>query len=228
MRTRIHRSHRGRRGTLLVEAIIAAALLGLFAGSAFMVANSATNSYRTRSTGSHLLMRAAEATERVADRLRPVDIGSVTAVVGNLTLAEAIDFQRTELPSATPVVPPIESLVVESEPTDPNDGIDNDGDGLVDELRLVWYENRGTANERSRVLASGITEEYEGETPGNLIDDNGNGIVDERGAGFAFGEGRITFLMSVGEMRDDRILTRTIERTIALRNTPEPGAGAGQ
>ncbi len=220
MRTRTIQRRDGKRsGSLLVEAVVAAGLLSLFAGSAYLAANSATSSYRTRASSAHLVERASNAADEVAERLRPVDIASVTAVVGNLTLAEQIDFTRTDLPSGNPPSP-VQSLVIESDPYDADDGVDNDGDGLIDELRLVWYENRGAVGERSLVLANGITEDFEGEIVGNLIDDNGNGVTDERGAGFAFADGRIVFLISVGENQNDRVLTHTLARTIALRNTP--------
>jgi hypothetical protein len=68
----------------------------------------------------------------------------------------------------------------QASPTDPNDGVDNDGNGLVDEGELVLTRNVGAVNESSTVLCTEVPELLAGEKP-NGLDDNGNGVVDESG-----------------------------------------------
>ena len=43
------------------------------------------------------------------------------------------------------------------------DGVDNDGDGLVDEGRVVWIQNRGVLGERRAVLCNWVSETLLGE-----------------------------------------------------------------
>lgn len=202
---------------------MAASIFAIFAGSALIATNAVNGRHQSMSIAANVVARAADAADEVVERLRPADLAGVVPIVGNLTFAESISFQRLSLPGTAPPLP-TESLVLESDPADPDDGIDNDGDGLIDELRLVWYSNRGVAGERMRVLANGVTESLEGELPGNLIDDNGNGLVDERGVAFAFRDGRIHFWMTLRRVAKNGVAaTRTVERTIALRNTPLAG-----
>ena len=59
-------------------------------------------------------------------------------------------------------------------------GADDDGNGLVDERKLVLTLNVGTGSQRQITLCRGIPSLYPGEM-NNGIDDNGNGVVDENG-----------------------------------------------
>ena len=45
-----------------------------------------------------------------------------------------------------------ESFQLQYTAADPNDGFDNDSDGVIDEQRIVWIENVGLANQRTRVI----------------------------------------------------------------------------
>lgn len=210
----------GRSGAMLLEALIATGMLVLFAGGALMTGQMANQSYRTEAVSAELDRRAVEAASEVAEHLRPADLGGVVPVATPGTFANSIDFQRVDLPGTIPPSQP-ESFVFEADPGDPDDGVDNDSDGMVDEHRLVWYLNRGTATERTRVITSSVAEDLEGEIPGNLLDDNGNGLVDERGVAFEFQDGRIIFRMTLQRVdQDGFVVRRTIERTVALRNTP--------
>ena len=69
------------------------------------------------------------------------------------------------------------------DPDEVDDGQDNNGNGLIDEGRIVWTRNVGAPDERSVVLCHQVREYLEGEVP-NGLDDNGNGLVDEKGLSF--------------------------------------------
>ena len=103
-------------------------------------------------------------------------------------------------------------------PGETNNGIDDNGDGFVDECRIVRVENPGTPDETILVLGTQVSEFYEGESP-NLNDDNGNGLIDERGLCFYRTEDLITILVTL--LRRDsqgRVETRSSMTTIAVRN----------
>jgi hypothetical protein len=107
---------------------------------------------------------------------------------------------------------------IELRPEEAVDGTDNDGDGYVDEHRVVWIEDPGLASERQVTWARGVRANLEGEAP-NGVDDNGNGLVDEPGLCFQLQGDALTVRVSV-EGRDPagRFFTRTATTALRLRN----------
>lgn len=104
------------------------------------------------------------------------------------------------------------------EPGEVDDGLDNDGNGLVDEGELVLVRDAGGADELEIVLANGVREHLEGELP-NGVDDNDNGLVDERGITFERVGSDLRIRLTLETTgRDGRILTRTLETTAWSRN----------
>ena len=85
----------------------------------------------------------------------------------------SVEFSRAGCTGAT------ERLEMLADPADPKNGRDDDGDGLVDEVRLVWMDPSGA----TQVLCSNLLALSAGETF-NGIDDNGNGLIDEGGVAF--------------------------------------------
>ncbi len=97
-------------------------------------------------------------------------------------------------------------------------GIDDDGDGLVDERQLVFTRGSDTATPHSVTLAHGVAEWFPGEV-GNAVDDNGNGLVDERG--FSLRRvGDLLFVRLSTEVphSQGQIARWTIETAVRLRN----------
>ena len=83
----------------------------------------------------------------------------------------------------------------------------------------MWIENPGLFNERRVVLSRWVSEFMENEIEGNLADDNGNGLEDERGLSFDFSDGRLTIRLTLQqEDRDGFLITRSLSRTLTLRN----------
>jgi hypothetical protein len=131
-----------------------------------------------------------------------------------------VDFQRpADFAGGAVVWDVTERLALEPSPEDPVDGNDNDGDGLVDEGRLVWTERVGMAGQRRHVLAGGVSAAIEGETLGNGLDDNGNGLVDERGLAITYAGNRLEVQITVArETAPGVVLERTVRRTVVLSN----------
>ncbi len=104
------------------------------------------------------------------------------------------------------------------DPSDPNDGVDNNGNGLIDEGYVVLVTNSGMANEDSRILATGVREYLQGETF-NAVDDNGNGLVDEQGFCIELVDNTLVVRLSLQEVGPNgQIYTRTVETSVAPRN----------
>ncbi len=202
---------------------LAATLFVLVAASAFRVVDAAVRAYRTESVSAHLDGLARKALDEICEHLRAADWNAVTPQ--GLESTPVVDFQRSlGFANDAPVWGPTERLVFEYDPGDPDDGADNDGDGLVDEGRVVWIENPGVAGERRAVLCSSVLEWLAGETPGNLADENGNGLTDERGfcVEFVGTSGLALVHLSLERLdREGHRIAHTVSRAVTLRNTPE-------
>lgn len=202
----------------LLEVSIGLAVFAAFATSAFLSVSASTQSYRIEGVSARLDRRAREAVQQVCERLRLADATSV-AMVG----VTGLDFQCSlGWVGGAPAFGPTERIALEQDPTDPDNGADDDGDGLVDEGRLVWIEAVGTANERRQVLATDVSEILEGEVGANAADDNGNGLVDEGGFSPALAGSNIVVRLTLEEL--DHLgnrIRRTATRSVTGRNTPE-------
>jgi len=206
---------RARAGFTLVELLIS----GSFLASLLLVAGLATD----RTLSSFRAKRAEQETAVEADRL-------LRRIAGELAFAArdglapatltAVGSERIEYRVAVGggAFGTARVLALESDGGESDNGADDDGDGLVDEQRVVWIEDEGGAGERRVVLGGGLAEYLAGEEE-NGLDDNGNGLRDERGLSFVL-EGdavrvRLTLLFAVpgGIVR-----ARSFETTVFPRN----------
>lgn len=212
-----------RSGTTLVEVVLGLSLFCVFASSAFLAMDSSSRSFRTEAAAVNLDYLSRKALDEVCDRMRAADFNSITpapavgAPFSTLSFEVAIGFDAV---NGEPAWGPVETLSWESDPTDPDDGIDNDADGLIDEGQLVWQE--AGADGRRVVVCSWVSAALEGEIAGNNKDDNGNGLVDERGFCIEYVGSRALARLTL-ERPDPsgRIVRRSSTRTVTPRNTPE-------
>ena len=214
----------GLRGTTLLEIVLGLTLFSAFAGSAFLAIDAASRSYRTETSVSHLEFLARKALDDVSERLRAADFASITPLpVIPPASASSLDFQGSRgFVNGAVDWGPTERLAFESDPSDAEDGLDNDADGLVDEGRLVWIENPGLGGGRRTVLCSHVSASLEGELAGNGADDNDNGLIDERGFCVEFVGDRAIARITL-ERRDTagRLMRWSSTRAVTPRNTPE-------
>jgi hypothetical protein len=208
-----HREAR-RAGSSLLEILIATTLLALVMGTVWLLLSSSSNAYRTRTDAAELEAKARITMKEITGRLRK---SSPTTVTVN---GARIDFQRSlGIQNEVVVWGPTERIEFQYSATDPNDGVDNDRNGVVDDGRVVWIENPGLANERRQTLARRVREWAEGETPANGIDDNANGLIDEGGLSFDLDVNRVTVRMSLERSsRDGQPLVRSVQSSAAFRN----------
>jgi hypothetical protein len=205
-------------GMTLIEVVISAALLTLVIGSLVMVSQASGRAYRTGALASELELRAAAVTERIVTELRTVVFESLVPdpeVVG----AERIEYvQATGMTGVDIEQSALRRLAFEYEIGELNDGLDNNGNGLVDEGRLILTENVGEVNERSRVLTRWVAERLEGELE-NGLDDNGNDLVDESGFVLERIGESLTVRMTLQKVdQGGRLMTRSIRTSVRLRN----------
>ncbi|MCF6285986.1 MAG: hypothetical protein L3K26_12440 [Candidatus Hydrogenedentes bacterium] len=113
---------------------------------------------------------------------------------------------------------PTQSIGVQLEQGELDDGIDNNGNGLIDEGRLVFTQDLGLAAEQQTTKGHWIREYLEGEVP-NGIDDNGNGLIDERGLTFQTDGSTVNVQLTLEALDPSgRLITKTVRSTIRIRN----------
>ena len=213
-----------RTGSTLLEVLLATGLFMLFTGGALLMADVSSNALRTGSTYSDLDARARRTLAEVCDLLRLADAQGLWPAApvapGN---THELEFQRAQGHDGTNIDwDLVEKLILESDPSDPDDGVDNDGDGLVDECRVVWIDDFDQPTERRKTLCHDVAESLDGEVPGNLVDDNDNDLNDERGFCIDL-DGSIATVRLTLEGRDANglLIRSTVQRSVTLRNTTE-------
>ena len=99
-----------------------------------------------------------------------------------------------------------------------DNGIDDDGDGRIDEGRIIAIENPGGVAESRRVIVRGVRRFLEGETK-NGLDDNGNGLIDESGMSFERVDDVLVLRLTLEiEGSEHRMITKSFTTSIRLRN----------
>lgn len=202
MKRAITRTARARRGFTLIEALIAASLLGIVVVKITMVLNSATQSHNRESSA----MVLEDQAHRVLDQIAYAIMG---AERDELVPDPLQPLYSTELNYSV-------SLGVEA-----GEVVFNDPEriGLGNVLsQLVWAENPGVAEERRVVWTNLVSPFLEGEIP-NGVDDNGNGLVDESGLTFSLEGNAVTIRLSLARPQSDgTLLEETVETLVTCRN----------
>ena len=211
-----------RRGTTLIEVALASSVLVIVGSTAILAARSTTQAYRTETAIAELERVGRQAMAEVEAGLRAADAGAIfPAAVQAPFSSSSVDFSRCiGFVNGAIQFGPTERLAFEQDPLDPDDGLDDDGDGTIDEGRLVWIENPGTVAEVRRVLAPWVAESATGEVLGNNADENGNSLNDERGFSVVFEDSLATVRLTL--VRRDQagfLAEHEMTRTVALRNT---------
>jgi prepilin-type N-terminal cleavage/methylation domain-containing protein len=212
---------RSRAGFSLTELVVAASLVGLVLAVPAMLLDASNRAYSTSANAGAVDLATRRALDDMAALLQNCGTGGLQppAGAGNVPFSTVDFLPCIGFAADGPDWGDPQRLVMQPEPGDAMDGLDNDGDGLVDEQQVLWIENFGMAGARTHVLAHRVAPTLAGEAAGNGLDDNGNGLVDEAGLAISFDGERVTIALTV--MRLDAYdvrLDRTVERTIALRN----------
>jgi hypothetical protein len=204
----------------LIELLIATTLLVMTLGAVVLVSSANDRAYQTGVTAAHLDAQLGIAVDRVVGELRVAAMEDTVLPVPGLTGPAAVTYAHaTDYVAGEVVKTPPRRLEFEYDFGELDDGLDNNGNGLVDEGRIVLTEDIGTPNERRRVLTRWVSEWGE---PVNGVDDNGNGLVDEPGfwvepVGGA--EETLSVFLSLSRWdRSGRVASRTSLTSIRIRN----------
>jgi hypothetical protein len=212
-------SRRTRQGLTLVELAISMTMLTVILGAVAVATLRGNDAYNTGRSVAELETRAQRILSQIAQDLRGARrdglVPDPLAPFGSATL----DYQvNTGFAGGAVVWSAPMRLSFDYSAAEADDGADNDSNGLADEGSVVWRRNPGAANEERVVWGNWVREFLEGELP-NGLDDNANGLIDERGLCFQAAGDTLTIRLTL-ERRDpdQRLITRTVETAVGLRN----------
>lgn len=213
-----------RNGFTLIELLISFTLLVVVIGGVTMASQRGLALFESSALSTDVDARSARAIDRIVRELIGAGGTSfapdLTTPPGNPTVwSSTLDFQAAEDWQAGAIVWSAPSrIVLELAEAELDNGVDDNGDGLVDERRVVLLRAFGQPDEQRVVLVNGVQELLEGETA-NGLDDDGNGLVDEAGLSFDTAQGSLTVRLSVMRAgRDGRGVVRTHRDSVTLRN----------
>ena len=209
-------------GFSLIELAVAMTLMGIVTGGIFMVVDSTGRAVRTGVTGGELDNLGRRTVDRVAELLMQSRRGSVLpaapAAVRPTSTPQVVFPRVTGFNGTNAIWGNNERINFQYEAGELDDGLDNNGNGLIDEGRVVWTTNLGLPNQRAVTLCKWVGEFLDGEVFEGFVDENGNGLVDERGLCFEFDGDRVTIRLTLQRTDGNgAVIARTFVRTVAFR-----------
>jgi hypothetical protein len=213
------KTHRTRSGFALIEVAVSLGIIVLIFGSLVEVNRSTLNAYAQTSAETLLQSEARRALDRVSAEL---ENGGLATLQPN----PVVNWTDNLVFQACTGVDPLTGAMTYGTPTkiawvlDPGElmnGIDDNGNGLIDEGELVLTRNYNQANPQSVVIAHNVANLLEGEIA-NHADDNGNGLIDERGF-CIIREGNLLHIrLTLQRSVKGKVVQATVETGVRLRN----------
>lgn len=168
------------KGFTFVEIVIAITIMSVGLGIGLVGTLRSTEALRTSDARSTEETRVRRALRRIVDELSTTgdeasfpDPGTAGSPLINYRRATGFDAGDVTWGDWR-------RLSLEPETGEVLDGLDNNGNGLVDEGMIVMLQGVGGGNQKRIVLCRGVSRFLEGEIE-NGNDDNGNGMDDEQG-----------------------------------------------
>ena len=214
----LRRTSPARQGFSLLELLFSMATLGTFLGTMILVMGQGSRAARTGMVRQSVEGLARRTLDRIANEL----MGAVAETLDPSPAApwgsSSLSFQRIEGYSAGAVQwSPVVEFGLALDEGELDDGADNNGNGLIDERKLVCTTDDG-GTPVTVALAHGVREYLEGEVFDGE-DNNGNGLKDEQGLSFELDGGRLVLRLSLEERdAEGRQHVYTVQTSVRLRN----------
>jgi len=212
--------HTSRAGFSIIEMLISVSIAAILATSATMAAAESYVAYRTTNINSTLEANIRRSLDRVVRELMSTSFDVITpANLDDDFGSDEVVFQdAVDVVDGAIVWGNARRLAFEYEQGEFDDGVDNNGNGLVDEGMLVLTRNDGLATEHRIVICHNVSEFLEGEEDDG-DDDNGNGVIDEAGFNLHQDDDVLTIRLTLEQPSEQvGVVQRTLTTSIRLRN----------
>ncbi|MFN0249129.1 MAG: type II secretion system protein [Kofleriaceae bacterium] len=210
---------RRRAGFTLVEVSLSIVILGSILGTIAMVQGRGESAAKVSTAQTEANLKAARLLDRLVRDLQPFGGDGATPSQSTNLGTDTLTYQLS-----TGVVGGVvqwgtpRRLDLQLDAGELDNGVDDDGDGLVDERALLLTIDVGTADQRTTILSDEIVELYPGETA-NVLDDNGNGVTDERGFNLHRTGNLLAVRVAVAVPGPDgSVVTAALETSFRVRN----------
>ena len=207
------------RGLTLLDMAVGTSIFALLIGSAVTAARQGREAVKSASVNASVEAKVRRGLDRIARELVGVAGGSLTPAPDPFFGTDSLEFSEVaSVVNGVPVLGPSQLIEFRYDNGELDDGIDNDGDGLIDEGRVVLDRDVDDDDEPVIVLCRNVRELLEGEEADG-DDTNGNGVIDESGFN-VFRDGDVlTLRLTVEEPSDDvGTIARTLTTAVRLRN----------
>lgn len=215
MRTTTH----SRAGFTLLEVLVAAILITMIFGALSAMMKSGTAAFHQGVSSSTAESTARRGIDRITGQFSDAESAQILPQIVPLLGSSTLTFHRsTGALAGVAAWGNNRTIQFQMDALEADDGLDNDGDGLIDEGRVVLIENVGLPNQQTIVLCPNVREYLEGEIP-NGIDDNGNGLTDEQGLSFNMVGTTLVVRLTVEQANQSgRRTWKTLETAVWVRN----------
>jgi len=207
-------------GYSLVEVMIALVVMSFLLGALALVTMSGRGTYEQDFLNSNVDALVRRTIAHVADELLDADRSTIALDPGAPFPSTGLDYRRGLGWGGALLTSPTRRLRLEYMPGEVDDGLDNNGNGLIDECRVVFTPDFDNEPGLTVTRANWVRELLEGELP-NGVDDNGNGVADEGGFFVTFdpATGLFTAALTLERRnREGRLVTRTARTSVRVRN----------
>jgi len=221
-----HEQNARRRGTTMVELLVAALIMTTVLGAIGVTVMAGTRNYEEGVARADVDAQARRLVSRIAEEFLTASENSCDPVTvwasGGADDGGFVEFRYSQVlgaPAGVALLGPTRSVRLDYAQGELDDGLDNNGNGLVDECRILLCQDTATGPE---IAIGGFVREFlQGEVGGNDADDNGNGLDDERGLCMTFDPDTHTLMVRLTIERltsQGRLVTSTAETAVLLRN----------
>ncbi len=210
------RMRQARAGFTLIELGIVSVLFALMFGTLLRLAVDGQEAFEVGLAQNRLDAKARRTIARIADDLRSAEATGLTPAVPSGS--DAVLFRQNQGWNAGEIQwGPDVQIAFADAPGEVVNGLDDNGNGLVDDGEVVRILNPGLGEQRV-VLVRGVARLAAGETM-NGLDDNGNGLIDEPGLSFELVERSLVVRLTLEQaLPGGGTIVSSVETAVALQN----------
>lgn len=206
-------------GYTLVELAIAAALLTVALGTLALMGTSSAGALGEGACQAELDAHLRRTVARIGEELLPSGMAVILPDAFPAEGASELSYRKTGGPvNGRNTWAETHRFAFAYERGELDDGLDNNGNGLVDEGVVEWTIGVGQPGEQTVTLCHGVRE-FDSREEDNDVDDDGDGLVDERGLVFQRSGSVLRVSLTLERLdAQGRSIVRALETTVQPRN----------